>query len=137
MESIPVTRRQFSVQLGAALVMPLLTRIVYPKDATVEKKAMQITLERSGGFTGIPLTITVDTATLSPDQVTQLRHFVETADFFHMPAAPSIPAQPDRFEYEVTVQEGDRTHTVTFGEVAVPEPLRPLLNWLMETAQPS
>ena len=96
---------------------------------------MQITLERSGGFTGIPLTVKVDTAALSPDQVTQLRHLVDATDFFHLPATLSAPAQPDRFEYVVTLQEGDRKHTITVGEAAVPERLRPLLSWLMATAR--
>jgi hypothetical protein len=95
---------------------------------------MQITVERSGGFTGMPLTSSIDTAHLPPEQATHLRHLVETADFFHLPTTLSAPAQPDRFEYEVTVQEGDRKHTVTFGEAAMPEQLRPLLIWVMAVA---
>lgn len=95
---------------------------------------MQISLQRSGGFTGIPLTITVDTATLSPAQATQVRHWVEAADFFCL-SSSSMPAQPDRFEYEVTVREGDRAHTITVGDAAIPEPLRPLLSWLLEAAR--
>ncbi len=94
---------------------------------------MQITVDRSGGFTGLPLTITVDTADLSPDQAAQLRGLVEAVDFFHLPATTSEPPQPDRFDYEITVQEGDRTHTLTVGEAAIPEPLRPLLTWIMAT----
>ena len=94
---------------------------------------MQITLKRSGGFTGIPLTITIDTATLSADQASQLQHLVEAVDF-HQSATSATPAQPDRFEYELTVQEGDRMHTITVGEAALPEPLKPLLHWLMTTA---
>ncbi|MBW4692767.1 MAG: hypothetical protein KME27_13495 [Lyngbya sp. HA4199-MV5] len=96
---------------------------------------MQITLERSGGYTGIPITITVDTATLAPDNVNQLRRLVDAADFFHVPAPPSTPAQPDRFEYEITVQEGDRKHTIAFEEAAIPESLKPLVHWLVETAR--
>lgn len=96
---------------------------------------MQITLDRSGGFTGMPLTITVDTADLSPDQAAQLRSLVEAVDFFHLPATISAPPQPDRFEYEITVQDGDRKHTVIFGEEAMPERLKPLLTWVMEAAR--
>ncbi|MBE9138494.1 hypothetical protein IQ254_15065 [Nodosilinea sp. LEGE 07088] len=95
---------------------------------------MQITVERSGGYTGIPLTLQVDTATLPSDQAAQLRQLVEAADFFHLTAPPSISAQPDRFEYEITVREGDRQHRVTVGDMAMPEPLKPLLGWLMTMA---
>jgi hypothetical protein len=95
---------------------------------------MQVSFERSGGFTGVLITLSLDTATLSPDQVTQLQRLVDEADFFHLPAA--IPAaQPDRFQYRITIQEGDREHTVTVGEPGVPNTLRPLLEWLMEAAR--
>lgn len=116
-------------------MLPFLHGKRYFSEKPIEQTAMQITLQRSGGFTGIPLTLTVVTTTLSPDKATQLRHLVEAADFFHVSSPPSMPAQPDRFEYVVTVQEGDRTHTITFGEPAMPESLKPLLNWLMENAQ--
>jgi hypothetical protein len=95
---------------------------------------MQITLERSGGFTGMPLTIAVDSAQLPPDQAAQLRDWVAAANFFNQPAAAPTPAQPDRFEYCLTVQEGDRRHSITFGEAAMPPALRPLLSWLMARA---
>lgn len=96
---------------------------------------MQITLERSGGFTGMPLTLTVDTADLSAEPAQQLRQWVEMADFFNLPAALATPPQPDRFEYEVTIREGDRTHSVTFGDAAVPESLKPLMEGLMKMAR--
>jgi len=134
MQRADMTRRQFSVHFLGALILPRLSGGFDAKGNVIEKSAMQITVERSGGFTGMPLTRTVDTATLSPAQAAQLRHLLETADFFHLPATPSMPAQPDRFEYEVTIQEGDRNHMLRFGEAAVPETLRPLLNWLMKTA---
>ena len=95
---------------------------------------MQITVERSGGFTGVPLTIQVDTATLPTDKAAQLQKLVEAADFFHLPPLPARPAQPDRYEYEITVQEGDRQHQITCGEVTVPAPLKPLLGWLINMA---
>ncbi|PZU96454.1 MAG: hypothetical protein DCF32_21630 [Leptolyngbya sp.] len=98
---------------------------------------MHITIERSGGFTGMPLTFSIDTAYLPSEQATHLRHLVEAADFFGFSTTLSAPAQPDRFEYEVTVQEGDRKHTITVGEVAMPEQLKPLLRWVMATARQS
>lgn len=94
---------------------------------------MQISFERSGGFIGTPITITLDTATLSPDHASQLQHLVDAANFFNLPAtiAPSS-SQPDRFQYRVTLQDGDRLHTVTVGEAAIPSTLKPLLDWMME-----
>lgn len=96
---------------------------------------MQVSLERSGGFAGIPISITVDTATLPPDQASHLCHLVERADFFALPTNFVSPAQPDRFQYKVSVQEGDRQHTVTVRESSIPANLKPLIDWLIEVLQ--
>ena len=95
---------------------------------------MQVTVERTGGFTGIPLTKTVDSATLSHQEAVRLHQMMDAADFFELPSTiPSTP-QPDRFQYRITVEQEGKQHSVTVGEAAVPVNLKPLLNWLM--AQP-
>lgn len=94
---------------------------------------MQISFERSGGFIGTPIAATLDTAIMSPDQASQLQRLVEAADFFRLPTTMLPPSsQPDRFHYTVTIQDGDRHHTVTVGEAAIPNTLKPLLDWVME-----
>jgi hypothetical protein len=96
---------------------------------------MQILFERSGGFAGMTVTLTVDTASLSADVAAQLRNLVAAADFFHLPAELLTPAQPDRFQYRVAIEENGQNHIVTVGEAGVPDTLRPLLEWLMEAAR--
>ncbi|NJP08398.1 MAG: hypothetical protein HC866_02105 [Leptolyngbyaceae cyanobacterium RU_5_1] len=98
---------------------------------------MQISFERSGGFTGIPMRATVDTASLPSAEANHLRSLIESANFFRLPSAVAPSAQPDRFQYQLTVAENNREHTVTMGESTVPGTLRPLLDWLMETARGS
>ncbi|MFZ2169118.1 MAG: protealysin inhibitor emfourin [Methylococcaceae bacterium] len=93
---------------------------------------MQITVERTGGFTGIPLTKTVDSATLSQQEAIHLHQMMAAADFFKLPSTiPSIP-QPDRFQYQITVEQEGKLHSVTVGEAAVPANLKTILKWLME-----
>jgi hypothetical protein len=48
--------------------------------------------------------------------------------------APHEP-HPDLFQYEVTVQDDGRLHTVMVSEEATPENLRPLIRWLSEAAR--
>lgn len=96
---------------------------------------MYIYFERSGGFTGIPMTVTIDSATLSPNQTVQLCQLVEAANFFNLPEVIPAAPQPDRFQYTITIRQNTQSHTITMGEQAVPNTLRPLLNWLMETAR--
>jgi len=93
---------------------------------------MQVSFERSGGVIGAPIGLNLDSTNLPPDQAAQLRQLIEAADFFNLPTAlPSTP-QPDRFQYRLTVQDGNRQHQITVGEAAVPSLLRPLLDWLMD-----
>jgi hypothetical protein len=92
---------------------------------------MQVTVERTGGFTGIPLTKMVDSAVLPQQEAARLHQIMDAAGFFELPSTiPSSP-QPDRFQYRITVEQEGKRHSVTVGEAVVPVKLKPLLNWLM------
>jgi len=79
---------------------------------------------------------TVDEKDLLPDEAQKLRQLVEEADFFNLPRkiASRVP-QPDRFQYELSLEEDGQHHTVTLSEEAMPAKLRPLIKWLMEKAR--
>ena len=96
---------------------------------------MHISFERSGGITGMPVTIAIDTDSLSSDEVSQLCQLVENSGFFELPTAPTELIQPDRFQYKVIISEGDRQHTVRISETAVNNKLKPLLDWLIAAAR--
>jgi len=98
-----------------------------------EGKTLRISFERSGGFAGIMMKTIVDEKDLAPDEAQELRQLVEGADFFNLskkikPASP----RPDRFQYELSLEESGRRHTVTTSEETLPQNLRPLVDWLME-----
>ncbi len=95
---------------------------------------MQITFERTGGFAGMVLSVVIDTSTLEPALAQQIRLLVEAADFFQLPSVSPSP-QPDRFQYQLSIVEQNRQHTVLVGESAVPGTLRPLLDWLLQMAR--
>ena len=112
------------------------TPAVEPALAKQEDKTLQITFERSGGFAGMRLSTTVDTASLSEKEAQTLRQLLEEADFFNLPAQMvSRSPQPDRFQYTVTVEEDGRQHTVTISEEVMPAKLRPLIKWLMDAVR--
>ena len=96
---------------------------------------MRISFERSGGFAGISMTTSVDTATLRATEANQLRRLVEAADFFDLPPKITSPTpQYDSFEYNLTVEANGKQHTVMVSESAVPENLKPLIAWLTDAA---
>lgn len=96
---------------------------------------MRISLERSGGFANIPLQVSVDTETLPSEQSVQLRQWIETAQFFDLPSNRVTPMQPDRFQYQITVEEGDRQHSIMVSESAMSNQLKPLVQWLTTYAR--
>jgi hypothetical protein len=101
-----------------------------------EEETLRISFERSGGFAGITMKTTIDERDLAPDEAQKLRQLVEGTDFFSlskkiMPRSP----RPDRFQYELSLEESGQQHTVTMSEETLPEKLRPLVKWLMEKAR--
>lgn len=99
---------------------------------------MNIHLERSGGFAGLRLSHDLDSSQLSPEDGSELNRLVNTSGFFNLPADVRA-ANPgaDRFQYKLTVKAGPREHTVAIDDAAVPESLRPLLNFASAKARKS
>jgi hypothetical protein len=77
----------------------------------------------------------VDEKDLAPGEAQKLRQLLEDADFFNLSGKMMARSpRPDRFQYELRLEENDLQHTVTMSEEALPQKLKPLVNWLMERA---
>jgi len=90
-------------------------------------EGMKISLVRSGGVAGMRLEATVDTGVLPPDTARKFHALVEEADLPQL-SEPTIKVKsaPDRFRYTLTVEDGDRKHSIIFEERRVPEAVQPL-----------
>ena len=94
---------------------------------------MRITLKRSGGFSGIRTTASLDLANLPKKKVAEAQALIDAAKFFDLPAAiRSERPQPDRFQFDLTIEADDRVHTVSIAEEAASKELRALLAWLQK-----
>lgn len=92
---------------------------------------MRIDFERTGGFAGMRLAATIDTATLPADQADSLQSLIDQAHFFDLPA--KIPAPPnvvDQFNYRVTLEAEGKRHTVEVGEASASPAVQALLQQL-------
>ena len=97
---------------------------------------MKVEFARTGGVAGIRLTATLDTEMLPPEEADHLRHLIAAASFFDQPSSRRSPTQgPDRFQYRVTIEDGDRIKTVEVDESSVSGPLQPLLDYLVDSAR--
>jgi hypothetical protein len=101
-----------------------------------EHLSMLVIFERSGGFAGLRLLTTVDTATLSAEEAALLHRLIESAAFFKLPQRiRTTQPSADRFRYMVQVETQEQRHTVEIEEGAAPASLRPLLEWLTAKAK--
>ena len=97
---------------------------------------MIIRIERSGGVTGIPLRTEIDTRKLPQGESEALGRMVEQAGFFNLPAQITSQAKgADRFQYQLTVEEGARRHTVSLGESGAPPALQTLIQQVTQLAR--
>jgi hypothetical protein len=86
-----------------------------------------ITFERHGGFGGVVLRCTFPRSELTEPEARAIAAVQQATA--GRKAAP--PPQPDRFEYHLDLPEG----RVVIHEEELPDPLRPLVNRLLERAR--
>ncbi len=97
---------------------------------------MRIQFERTGGFAGMRLAATIDTATLSSDQGGALQGLIDDAHFFDLPAQiPAPPQAADQFHYRITIEAEGKQHTVEAGEGSASPALQALLQQLVLLAR--
>ena len=97
---------------------------------------MRIEFSRSGGVAGIRLTATLDTERLTPQEAARLRRLISTACFFDQPSSlKSSTSGADRFQYQVTVEEGDRIKKVEIDESCIPRTFQPLIDYLLNSCR--
>jgi hypothetical protein len=93
---------------------------------------IHVSFTRTGGFAGTTISGGLDGRELPPDDSQTLRGLVEAADFFAQPATfEGTAGRADRFEWEVTVEAGDRRHTVRFTDGSEPAPMRELARFVL------
>ncbi len=91
---------------------------------------MQLQFERSGGFAGLLIKVTVDTADLPSEKEKGWERALVEARFFDLPFNLVGEAGPDSFVYKLTVVTAEKEHTVRCSEENVPEELRRLFREL-------
>ena len=95
----------------------------------------KILYERTGGFMGRKVSVTIDLDDLPDDQAELLDDLLDEADFFELPADLTKPAMPDAFSYNITVFGDQGQHSVRVSDTTAPDDLRPLLEELSKQAR--
>ncbi|MDX6693348.1 MAG: hypothetical protein QOF02_951 [Blastocatellia bacterium] len=97
---------------------------------------MRISFKRSGGFAGLPgqnQSLEIDSEKLPHPKAQELERLVEeTRPFDHPSEQKSASKMRDGFQYDLTLDAGDRTHSLKLTDGAVPDKLQPLIEWLSQ-----
>jgi hypothetical protein len=94
-----------------------------------------IDFESGGGFAhfpGLSRPVRIDTADLAPEQADQLKWLVDRARFFDQPSEVGAPppGAADLRSYTITVEDGDRRHTVQTSDALTDPALRDIIEHL-------
>jgi hypothetical protein len=95
----------------------------------------RITFERTGGFMGLKVNLSLNLDELPNDQAQTLERLLDEADFFNLPTDLVTRPAPDAFHYTISVEMEIHQHTVRFNDPSAPDSLRPLLNDLSGRAR--
>lgn len=89
-----------------------------------------IFFKRSGGFVGQGMRFQLDLDQLTIEEAGHLFNLIEQAEFFNLPENFIVKFRPDEYQYTITVDSGDRLHTVRANDSTMPASLRPLVDQL-------
>jgi hypothetical protein len=93
---------------------------------------VRVGFRRSGGLAGVTIAVDTDTEELSPAQGETIRALLAGPD---SPPA-SAPGAPDRFAYELQLDDGRNRRVLRWQETAVPDGVRPLIAELTARSHP-
>jgi hypothetical protein len=92
---------------------------------------VKVSVVRGGGLAGLVTSTELDSADLATAEADALRTAVDRARSAHVPPPPG-PGMPDRFGYEVRVEDDAGTETLRARE-PVPDPMRELIIFVQES----
>jgi hypothetical protein len=101
---------------------------------------MRIRFEETGGmafFPGLNQPVTLDSDQMIEEEAGKLRQLVDAARFFSLPASIGSP-QPgaaDYKQYSITIEDGDKSHTVRLIDPVTDADLSALLNFIRTQAR--
>ena len=96
-----------------------------------------IYFERTGGFTGITNEAEIHSDSLQQEECERLLNLINYSGFFETQKSYNIKGDmPDQFQYKITIEYNDKRQTLELGDAAIPESLRPLIQYLSRKARP-
>ena len=119
------------METSLALLWPVLVFNIL-----VAQDIFYIQFQRSGGFTGMSSSIEIDSKLLEKSESEKINQMIDQCDFFEYEEKDSLQRTiPDKFQYVITVEKGDKKRTIKFDEGAIPESFSTFINYLTQQAR--
>jgi hypothetical protein len=101
---------------------------------------MRVQFKMEGGlahFPGLSTPVVIDSAALPQEEAQALQRLVEAARLFEQPANAGAPPRgaADYRRYTISVDDGERQHTVQVADPVADQALRELLRFLEKQAR--
>jgi hypothetical protein len=103
---------------------------------TVPRSPIRVEFRRSGGFAGIPIAATVEADQLSEEHAPELHRLLTAGEAPRRPKGASPGMGADRFQYQISIDDGQQHRTITWDETDIPDSARPLLEELTRLSRP-
>lgn len=97
---------------------------------------MKARLKRTGGFTGIPVTLALEAEDISPSHQALLHRLLEQQEAAATPAEPAgMHRARDAFDYLLHIEDGGRSANLAFDDATMPDELAEVIAAFLENGQ--
>ncbi len=94
-----------------------------------------INFKRTGGNMAREMVMNFDLSSMPGSVARRLDGLLTESNFFDVPLVQDLHANPDEYQYDITVVAGNSIHTIHVSDTSMPEPIRPLVEELTELAE--
>lgn len=94
---------------------------------------MKVHFERSGGFAGISMSVSLDTDNMPQDESARLHQMCDNMNFFNLPSKLDVKSgAADLFRYKITIESKDGKHTVETTDLSMTPEFENFVNYLSD-----
>ena len=93
---------------------------------------MRISVERSGGFAGIPLTKEVDERDLPPSLISMAKKIILGKNQFSLPMKSSPRGAADHYIYKISIEDGGNQTIINCDQYNIKNDLKVLVNHILK-----
>ncbi len=95
---------------------------------------MKVSFRRSGGFAGMFMGCEIDTSAQKDSDSSELESLVKSSGIMTQ-SSQRVPQARDVFQYSFDIEADGSKHSVTLDQLSVPEPVKPLVEFLMKRSK--